>query len=92
MIFSNTIETLPSDIVLDDTLECVSEIKFLGITVDNKLSWKPHVLIICKTVSRNIGIIKLKLRLLLKALANIVFSFKNLRCMVLNAIRISDVV
>ena len=59
MIFSNTIETLPSDIIFDDTpLECVSEIKFLGITVDNKFSWKPHVLNICKTVSRNIGIIK----------------------------------
>ena len=62
MIFSNTIDTLPSDIIFDDTpLECVSEIKFLGVTVDNKLSWKPHVLNICKTISRNIGIInKLK--------------------------------
>ena len=62
MIFSNTIETLPSDIIFDDSpLECVSQIKFLGITVDNKLSWKPHILNICKTLSRNIGIInKLK--------------------------------
>ena len=34
---------------------------FLEITVDNKLSWKPHVLNVCKTLSRNIGIInKLK--------------------------------
>ena len=62
MIFSNTIEALPSDIIFDDSpLECVSQIKFLGITVDNKLSWKPHVLNVCKTLSRNIGIInKLK--------------------------------
>ena len=58
MIFSNTIEALPADIILDDSpLECVSQITFLGITVDNKLSWKPHVLNVCKTLSRNIGII-----------------------------------
>ena len=70
MIFSNTIDTLPSDIIFDDTpLECVSEIKFLGVTVDNKLSWKPHVLNICKTISRNIGIInKLKTFLPLSSL------------------------
>ena len=70
MIFSNTIETLPSQIIFDGTpLECVSEIKFLGITVDNKLSWKSHVLNICKTVSRNIGIInKLKLFLTVTSL------------------------
>ena len=62
MIFSNTIESLPSEIIFDDTpLECVSEIKFLGVTVDNKLTWRPHILNVCKTLSRNIGIInKLK--------------------------------
>ena len=62
MVFSNTIEALPSDIIFNDSpLECVSQIKFLGITVDNKLSWKPHVLNVCKTLSRNICIInKLK--------------------------------
>ena len=62
MIFSNTIEALPADIIIDDSpLECVSQITFLGITVDNKLSWKPHVLNVCKTLSRNTGIInKLK--------------------------------
>ena len=58
MIFSNTIENLNSDIILDNTpLENVSHIKFLGITVDNKLSWKPHIEALCKTISRNIGII-----------------------------------
>ena len=58
MIFSNTIESLNSDIILDNTpLENVSHIKFLGITVDNKLSWKPHIDAIRKTISRNIGII-----------------------------------
>ena len=58
MLFSNTLEALPLDIILDDTsLESVSEIKFLGITVDNKLSWKPHIASTCNTISRNIGVI-----------------------------------
>ena len=62
MLFSNILETLPADIVFDETsLENVSQIKFLGITVDNKLSWKHHIDNICITISRNIGIInKLK--------------------------------
>ena len=58
MIFSNTLETLPESIILDETpLEKVSSIKFLGITVDNKLSWKIHIGNIIKTISRNTGII-----------------------------------
>ena len=58
MLFSNSLETLPSHVIFDDThLECVSEIKFLGITVDNKLSWKSHIVSICNTISRNIGVI-----------------------------------
>ena len=65
IIFSNTINTLPSDIIFESTpLEKVTQIKFLGIIVDNKLSWKNHIDSICKTISRNIGIInKLKLHL-----------------------------
>ena len=58
MFFSNCIEKPPVDIVFDGTpLEIVSHIKFLGITVDNKLSWKLHIDSICKIISRNIGII-----------------------------------
>ena len=58
MLFSNTLEALPIDIIFDDTpLEKVSHIKFLGIIVDSKLSWKLHIDNICKTISRNIGII-----------------------------------
>ena len=62
MLFSNSIDALPVNIVFDDTpLEVVSFIKFLGVTVDNKLSWKYHIDNTCKTISRNIGIInKLK--------------------------------
>ena len=58
MLFSNSLETLPGDIVFDDTpLEKVLFIKFLGIWVDNKLSWKYHINNICTIISRNIGII-----------------------------------
>ena len=36
-------------------------IKFLGVYVDNRLSWKDHITTTCKTISRNIGVInKLK--------------------------------
>ena len=39
MLFSNTIDTLPTIIIFDDTpLENVSDITFLGVTVDNRLS------------------------------------------------------
>ena len=58
MIFSKTLEELPSNIVFNNTpLERVSNIKFLGITVDDKLSWKSHIANICITISRNIGVI-----------------------------------
>ena len=62
MLFSNSEDKLPMDIVFDDTpLEVVSCITFLGITVDNKLSWIYHIDHTCKIISRNIGIInKLK--------------------------------
>ena len=62
MLFSNSIDTLPKNIIFDDTpLEVVLFITFLGITVDNKLSWKYHIDNTCKIISRNIGIInKLK--------------------------------
>jgi hypothetical protein len=49
-------------ITLDDTkLERVEKTKFLGVTIDENLSWKCHIDGISKTISRNIGIInKLK--------------------------------
>ena len=62
MLFSNSLDALPANIMFDNTpLEVVPFIKFLGITVDNKLSWKYHIDNSCKIISRNIGIInKLK--------------------------------
>ena len=62
MLFSNSLNNLPGDIVLDNfNLEQVNSIKFLGLTIDEKFSWKLHIDNISKTISRNIGIInKLK--------------------------------
>ena len=70
MLFSNTVGTLSTDIVLDDTsLERISHFKFLGVILDEKLSWKLHIDYICNIISRNIGVInRLKLCLPKKSL------------------------
>ena len=62
MLFSSLTDSLPSNIIFYGTpLEEVTNIKFLGITVDNKLSWKSHIDNVCKIVSRNCGVLnKLK--------------------------------
>ena len=58
MLFSNSLDILPHNIKLDNTdIEVVSSMKFLGLIIDEKLSWKTHVDGICRTISRNIGII-----------------------------------
>ena len=50
------------DIILDETkLKSVDKTKFLGVTIDENLSWKNHIDGITKTISRNVGMInKLK--------------------------------
>ena len=35
----------------------VHETKFLGVFIDNKLSWKPHIRYICIKVAKGIGVI-----------------------------------
>ena len=35
----------------------VSKTKFLGVIIDEKLSWNPHVDQLCNTVAKNIGIL-----------------------------------
>ena len=47
-----------ADIILDNTkLQRVDNTKFLGVTIDENLSWKNHIDGITKTISRNIGMI-----------------------------------
>ena len=44
-----------------DSIERVSKHKILGVIVDEKLSWEPHIDKLCKTLSRNIFLLsKLK--------------------------------
>ena len=38
-------------------IKYVSSLNFLGITIDNKLTWKNHIDIICNKASKNIGIL-----------------------------------
>ena len=38
-------------------IEAVTSMKFLGLIIDDKLSWKCHIDSICRTISRNIGIV-----------------------------------
>ena len=42
----------------DKAINHVSSTKFLGIILDDKLSWKNHVTKLCSTISRNIGILR----------------------------------
>ena len=47
-----------TDIILDNTkLDRVTKTKFLGVIIDENLTWKNHIDGITKTISRNIGMI-----------------------------------
>ena len=39
------------------TLDRAKTTKFLGVIIDECLTWKPHIDCISKTVSRNVGVI-----------------------------------
>ena len=53
------IDTLIPDLKLDSQpIEYVSEFNFLGLTLDEHLSWKPHVQKVANKTSRTIGILR----------------------------------
>ena len=53
------IDTLIPDLKLDSQpIEHVSEFNFLGLTLDEHLSWKPHVQKVANKTSRTIGILR----------------------------------
>ena len=57
MLFSNSIEMLPHNVILNDNvIELVDSTKFLGLEIDTKLSWKQHISHICKILARNVGV------------------------------------
>uniref|UniRef100_A0A3B3B6W1 Reverse transcriptase domain-containing protein n=1 Tax=Oryzias melastigma TaxID=30732 RepID=A0A3B3B6W1_ORYME len=51
----------------------VSEVKFLGVILDNKLSWKLHIDYISKKISKNIGILYKVKRILDKDALHILY-------------------
>ena len=63
MIFSNRSINYDSIVVtLDDKIiNRSNSLKFLGVTIDCKLSWNEHIDAICTKISRNIGVLN-KLR------------------------------
>ena len=42
----------------DQPLSEVSEASFLGVTIDHQFTWKLHINIVCKKISKCIGILK----------------------------------
>ena len=62
MIFKNRkIDTvsMPWNIEINgEKVECVSEFNFLGILLDEFLSWAPHTKKVCSKISRTLGVIK----------------------------------
>ena len=55
----NTPESTPYIVQVGDMMiKRVTKVKYLGLVVDENLSWDEHVEYISKTISRNIGIIK----------------------------------
>jgi hypothetical protein len=58
MLFGPFVNNLPCDIFFDNVpILRTNCIKFLGLYIDDKLSWNFHINYICKLISRNIGMI-----------------------------------
>ena len=58
MLFSRSKNQIdfPDILINNEKIKKVDEYKFLGVLLDNKLSWKPHVLKLINIISRNTGI------------------------------------
>ena len=58
----SNIDELDENVILDSTaLERVRHTKFLGVLIDDCLTWKNHIDCVSKTISRNISVMnKLK--------------------------------
>ena len=51
-------QTLDTSIQIDNNnIDCVKETVFLGVILDEHLSWKPHILSVSRKISKSIGII-----------------------------------
>ena len=63
ILFSNSISDLPGNIYFNNVkIKKVKSTKFLGLFIDDRMSWKIHTNYLCLFPSRNAGVIyKLKL-------------------------------
>jgi hypothetical protein len=67
MIFGNNRKNKNSNLdikIEGSTLDIVTETKFVGVILDNALSWKPHIAYISKQISKSIGILSRACQLL----------------------------
>ena len=58
MLFSNKNIAQPNITIEIDKqpITCVTKTKFLGVIIDNKLSWKEHISYVCGKVAKGVGI------------------------------------
>ena len=60
MLFSNKCNVPQLNITINNSLlEVQTETTFLGVVIDNKLSWKAHILHISGKISNSIAILRL---------------------------------
>ena len=58
MLFSNSLRDLPGGVLFDDAIIVrVTSTKFLGLHIDEKLTWASHCSNISKVISKNTGVI-----------------------------------
>ena len=79
MIFNPRPSKIPKTIdikINGNSLEVVNKSKFLGVIIDNCLSWKQHALYISKKIAKTIGILSIARKALnQKTLIQLYFSF-----------------
>ena len=68
---------MPLNVIINgEQVTVVSKATFLGVIVDNSLTWKYHIEIICNKIAKSIGIIKkVKYKLNRNTLINLYYTF-----------------
>ena len=69
------VETIPNIFLFDQPIQRLSQTKFLGVLIDDKLTWKPHINFVLGKISRMVGILsKVKNNLTFSSLKSIYYS------------------
>lgn len=75
IIFGNRLADTNKKLMINGIeLERVSEIKFLGVVIDSKLSWKPHIKYIKTKISKSLAILNKAKELLNQASLSMLYS------------------